>query len=506
MNQKIRKRIMSFCLGGLLLLLLLLASCDIGNKALEDDTTETTAGETTDAVTERMDKEPADMPHDEKLLIGGVNITSYRIVYGRSPLSRKCSSTGKTIGEDIGRFLQGDEADCEFDYQTAVRLRDLIKEYYGYDVEVVKDSETPDESRYEILVGYTDRRASTEAKNELTDQTEHFKVCSNPYSNSKKKTQYLVCGGSFGATWHAVDEIEAFLKENQNAVSTDLSDLKVEKGKYDFTVVACVGDSITRGSQALPQGVYGNANSLTAKFGDSATAIYFEQYMGYPATLQREMWKDAIVYNFGRGGSTMRNYGDSNYYGACEQFKKCLDISNSDIDFDIVIMMHGTNDIGYNGYIENWDDAGKADFGVELKNQIDKIKVGSPNAKFVVNNTPHAVSELKTPGGSMTSKRYTMLRDIELQAVKDLKTAGYDVYHYDMNRFTIENLGTGCSDDYNSEVNAHKDFYNIVNDSNAKDPLHPNYRGYGVIADGMVDLVNYLVNGTPSLKYMIDIG
>ena len=142
------------------MLLPLLASCDIGNKASEDDTTETTAGETTDAVTERMEKEPADMPHDEKLLIGGVNITSYRIVYGRSPLSRKCSSTGKTIGEDIGRFLQGDEADCEFDYQTAVRLRDLIKEYYGYDVEVVKDSEAPDESRYEILVGYTDRRAA----------------------------------------------------------------------------------------------------------------------------------------------------------------------------------------------------------------------------------------------------------------------------------------------------------------------------------------------------------
>ncbi len=499
-----KKYVFCRCLCVLFLLLPLFTSChgDGGADTNTEPNTTTTAEDTATSI--RYDLEPENMPHDEKLLICGVNITSYRIVYGRSPLTRRASNTGKTIGDDIDSLMQGTETACDFDFQTAIRLRDLIKQYYNYDVEVVNDSDAKHESRYEILVGYTDRYASLEAKKALKDSADRFKVEPNPYSTSKEMTQYLVCGGSYGATWHAVDEIEKFLKDNQNSTTTDLSTLKQDNGQYDFTVVACVGDSITRGSQAFPDGPYANSTGIAAKFGPIATPIYLEQYLSYPATMQRELWKDAIVYNFGRGASTARNYGNDQYYAGSEQFKKCLETSNSNIDFDIVFLMHGTNDSGMEGGAQSWSESSKANFKSEIKNQIDKIREGSPNASFVLNLVPHACNEVSS---SSERENKEAVRTIQKSLAKDLKDAGYQIRLFDMETFMIENLSSDgkCGSNQNDEWAAHEAYYNVKTDTGSRDPLHPNYRGYGMMAQGLIKVVDHLVNNAPATKYMISI-
>ena len=55
------------------------------------------------------------------------------------------------------------------------------------------------------------------------------------------------------------------------------------------------------------------------------------------------------------------------------------------------------------------------------------------------------------------------------------------------------------------ELKAHEDYYNIKTDTGTPDTTHPNYRGYGKIAEGMEDLLNYLFHEGDKPVYMIDL-
>ena len=71
----------------------------------------------------------------------------------------------------------------------------------------------------------------------------------------------------------------------------------------------------------------------------------------------------------------------------------------------------------------------------------------------------------------------------------------------------IENLSSDgkCGSNQNDEWAAHEAYYNVKTDTGSRDPLHPNYRGYGVMAQGLIKVVDHLVNNAPATKYMISI-
>lgn len=556
-----------------------------------------TTATTTPAATTAPEADPKDMPHDELLLLGGVNISSYKIVYGHSPVEDKLGSiSGGTVWEDLTEnsftydpetrekvhveYLLGENRECEFDYESALRLQALIKELYGYELPVVKDTDANAESRYEILVGNTNRQATlnmigrqyletpqnlyldefvcdfnvnrhvetVEKKDEAGEvmKDEEGNVITEQVVTYVKTTQYVICGGSYGATWHAIDQIENYLKnppvDTPQPVSDSDSDspapLVVDiknagdlSGAYDFKAVACLGDSITRGSQSVPDAnVFGTATGFAQSVAGSALSRYLELFLSYPANLQRMLWKDYLICNYGQGNCTMTDPkpdefpdGGPYYYNDFgsnnnTKFALCLSYSNrEDFEFDAVLIMLGTNDAGQHSGTHKWSSALKDEYMDEAKNLIKQIKEGSPNAKFVMMNAPHRCD------GDLALEKDTAMRKLQTATSQWLKNQGYDVYCYNMGLYTIENLsaeGACCqmpedADEMSEtelaaylkeqELAAHQDYYNILTDSGTPDTTHPNFRGYNKIAEGMVSLLDYLLGDGEAPKYMINL-
>lgn len=424
------------------------------------------------------------------LCINGVDVWYYRIVYAESELDKWIGSlTGLTVYEDIGEFLQGSEKNADFDYQTAMRLRDLIGEYCGILPEVVKDTATP-ESEYEILVGSTNR---TESKAASALGVDDF-IC------KAFGDKYAIAGGAYGSTWHAVDQWEAaFATAEGDLEMTALSDLS---GSYALFKVASCGDSITRGSQALPDGSFATSESIVKRFGGTATSIYFEQYLSYPAVLGRENWKDHVVYNFGHGGATMLDLNETSgwsyYYRGVQKYANCLAMSNDeDFAFDLVLIMLGTNDGSVTG---DWNEARRAEYLSEARTLLDEIKAGSPDATFVLMNVPHVCS--------VGSHVRPTVRAVQKETAQSLKDEGYNIYHYDMGSYMRDNLTSDLSlegIDNATEHAIHRDYYNLDNEAGTPDTLHPNYRGYGKIAEGVDKILAYLLENAEKPSYMIDL-
>ena len=483
---------------------------------------------------------------DDGFVVNGVSIENYVIVYAQSSIHKYYgSNTGKTLYEDLSNVVfynQTTGAPIEFgdallgarydyDEQTANRLQAAIKAEFGVELPVVCDADYA-ETPFEILVGETNR-AQTQSSIVSRLDPDDF-LC------RIDGQKIVVVGGAYGTTWHAVDEIEALFAEIDE---TDY-DLKLAgdlSGEYKLQKIATIGDSITRGSQSLPDNApyastYGAAGGAYTVFGSTATETYYRYYLSYPANLQRLMWQDAVIYNYGKGASTAGLYKRSNidnYFEQSVYWANCYDNSNDkDVDYDLVIFMHGTNDNGNAGGVSgksgayNWTDADKLYFQDAIQSMMDKILEGSPNAKFMINNVPHrfdtantlvsADGKNKTGGG--TSEHNTMaMKVIQKGVAQNLKDMGYDVYHFDMNLYTRENLvedGKTCSCagysdhtsagfDSTAEGEAHGYYYNFNTPYGYDEGTHPNFRGYNKMADGVYDAVQYVLNGAAATKYMI---
>ena len=431
--------------------------------------------------------------YGNKISLGGVDIWNYRIVYAQSEIDRKVGSlTGKTIRGDIGAFLQGENAACDFDYQTAMRLRDVIAAYSGILLDVIEDTESVQNNQYEILVGNTNR-AESNTSDVLSLGVDEF-IC------KASGTKYVVAGGAYGTTWHAVDSLENYLAE-ANGTETEIGNVDLS-GAYLLKKVACCGDSITRGSQALPDGDFATSASLTRQYGGAATNIYLEQYLSYPSVLGRENWKDCVVYNFGHGGATMLDLNETSgwsyYYRGVQKYANCLELSNSDnFAFDFVFIMLGTND---GSVLGDWNESRCAEYLAEARTILDEILVGSPDAAFILMNVPHVANG---DGGVRTT-----VREVQRETAQTLKNEGYNLYHYDMGMYTMENLTSDASKestDKATEHEIHKDYYNLVNEANNPDVLHPTYLGYGKIAEGVDTILEYLLGNGDKPAYMIDL-
>ena len=422
------------------------------------------------------------------MTIDGVDIGEYKIVYAHSPLEDSISNTGKTVGEDLAEYLQGENRAMDFDYQTAVRLQTLIKDKTGKTLELVKDTDEDKKGEREILVGVTNRDASIDGVDGLG---------MDEYVCKAVGTQYMVSGAYYGTTWHAVDSIEKLLNDEIKKGTTTL-DLSVSgkiSDSYKLKKVACVGDSITRGSQALPDNI--GPSEVTKSWGATATAIYFEQYLGYPCVMQRELWQEYVVLNFGEGGRTMTTTKENVRYRDCAKFTECLTYSNrDDVDFDLVLIMLGTNDAGLNGPMLHLSDSQRADFPVETKYLVDSIAQGSPDAQFVLMNAPHRCD------GNDPLAGFIDVRLIQASTVETLREQ-VNIVLYDMNSFTIENLTSDITKEGYSleiEMEIHQEYYNLR--FGATDKLHPSYLGYGKIAGGMIELADFFLGDGDMPEYL----
>ena len=427
----------------------------------------------------------------KKLILNGKPLASLRIVYGASPLTRSVGSqTGKTVGEDIGRFLQGENRACDFDLQSARRLAECVETLTG-EMPVLLSSLDTEIQDGDILVGNV-------GSVELPADERDYLCCVDDASR-----RLWVYGGSFGATWHAVCALCKVLECIPDG--GELSSVLPIEGRAPLRTVACLGDSITRGSQSLPDGNgFGTPDGLTASFGGAATSIYFEQYMSYPSNLQRALWKEYLVFNFGRGLATMRDLNPDPatgpfYYQRTPAYVKCKSYSDrSDFSFDAVLIMLGTNDSGRDGGAKTWGAEQRADYCNEARSLIASISAGSPEARFVLMTVPHNCDSHKI------SENNLVLRALQRECVKMLRQEGFDLSCYDMGAYSADHLGNGHGDTKEAEIEAHADFYNIRTETGKPDTTHPNYLGYATIAKGMEPLLRCLLEGAEAPGYLLD--
>lgn len=423
-------------------------------------------------------------PTQLNLTIDGKDIGEYKIVYAHSPLEQKISATGKTIGEDLAAYLLGENTAYDFDYQTAVRLQTLIKEKTGKTLELVKDTAGA-ASEYEILVGQTAGR----------DQTADLQVSMDfdTYKCELDGTRYVICGKEYGTTWHAVDEWEKLLTKTLDSGKTDLDMKAVGKLSGDYTMkkVACIGDSITRGSQA----VY--ASGADVKSWGSATVrdIYYEEYLAYPCVAQRNLWKDYIVHNLGEGGARMSH--GPNLWIDCEEYTECKSYSErGDFDYDLVLIMLGTNDASVSGS-SNWSALEKKQYTDAARNLMAKVKEGSPYAQFVMMNVPHRC-DCSTPLATDAAARVA-----QFETVQTLVGEGENVRLYDMERFTKEHLSDEPEKEGTAGVDPlklHEDYYNIKQGAN--DTTHFNNKGYYVVGMEMATVMEQILNKGEATEYL----
>lgn len=355
----------------------------------------------------------------ETLAIAGEDISKFTIVYA--------PSYSAEFLEEFEEFL-GD--DYEHNLKTANKLQKLIQDTFGVTLPVAKAGET--DAEYEILVGKSD---------------DGFK--DNEYAVRVEGKKLIVTGGSDGAVYHALD---AFKKAFAETTVADMAweDGFLLTGDAEMKRVACIGDSLTEGS-----------------IGGHVTPE-----LAYPAALQRFLWQDYNVYNYGLGGTSMIN-SSTNPYMSSKQYADCL---ASGMTYDVILVMLGTNDSKVIG--DTWTDAANDEFMSCAKTLFASLKEKSPSARFAYMNCPVKFTEAGYANEYMLP--------VQKEAAKMLASEGYDITHYDMRAYTTEVL---------------------TKENFPKDGLHPNYEGYYKIAEGALDLVYHLVDGdeNDAVKYLISL-
>ena len=212
------------------------------------------------------------------LTLGGVDISSYKIIYSENPLKAKYESSpyNKVVMQDT-----------EYDRQTAENLAVLIERYFGVSLPVLKDTDTST-STYEINVGNTNRGLKASVSSYLKGD--------KSYVIKESGGKLIICGASYGATWQAAEAfIEYCLSLGTDTVA--LSKNFVKSGEANMLIVGCIGDSLTKGSGSAQGNSQGN---IDTQYDSDRRNI-----ASYPAALQRIAWKQMVVYNYGLGSRTM---------------------------------------------------------------------------------------------------------------------------------------------------------------------------------------------------------
>lgn len=383
----------------LLMLLVCIVICAVACGDVESTTTATTTTEVT----------PLDSFASIKL--ADEDLSGYTIVYAQSDLADEAAANPTYYPV------------WDFNRLTAERLADLIFDVSGIRLPIALDVENAVGEK-EILIGETNR--------ELTDTLSLSKIKTVEYTVTVSGKTLVICGGRYGSTWHAIDYIEdTFTKALAagNADFTFASDLSY-KGKFQYVSIACIGDSITQGV-----GV------------DKSSHTYSEQ-------LERWLWKDAVVYNLGNSGKTMRDdLADS--YMKTTTWKKALSLAPS---IDVFTVMLGTNDSNRD---RSWTTADTTKFKTDCETMFSALKAKNNDVQFVIMNCPAYFGSAAFGSAKV--------RGIQSELVDEMNEKGYKTSFFDMYAVT-------------ASLRSHY-----------PDLLHPNADGHTVMAEKLAEEMAVIV-------------
>lgn len=318
-------------------------------------------------------------------------LTKYQIVYS-------------DIDHDELICLQnaGYDDDCDFNMYCAERLQEAIKNEFGIELPVRLDTSAK-ETEYEILIGKTNRKQTAALQlNSLKEQN---------YVIAENDGKLVVCGGSYGETWQAVGVLAQALKGDDAAITKNGVKQGFEKkGSVPLTTIACIGDSLTWGSQSIS-----------------------EVYLSYPAILQRTLWKNCIVKKYANPGKTMNNNVDYSAlvcgFTKTAEWTKCLTDAET---FDLALIMLGTNDsscinlqqTAERPWLENYEQ-GFTDSFLQMLSAISEVNDG---VKFTLMNCPRVYANGYNTGEICRYQENSVNKAVE---------QGYDVDLYDMASATM---------------------------------------------------------------------
>ena len=360
-----------------------------------------------------------------KLTISGNDISLYSIVYARSDYS----------SEEIAHIY------TEYDFYrlTAEDIQARIYDLTGVTLPTSRDSDTK-KGKYEILVGPTNRTESsvyTDALGvyEYINRVKNAKLTIGGGYNSTPLVNGLKKSYSWASTYHAFEYVARYVYKQMinGAKEIDLEEGFTQSGTVELTTVACIGDSITEG------------------FASSNWDV-----CSYPAAMQRVLWKDYVVLNYGASARTMRSdlydhYVNTDYYKAAVEHAE---------NFDIALIMLGTNDSDRDSSFDFNDDKvyndSALDIAFALSNKRDMLE-------FVIMNCPAYY------GNGTSGSEHVRALQSQLPAL--FEENGYICHFFDMHAFTDEAL-----------TSAH-----------FPDSLHPDDVGYHLMGVKLAEVISELV-------------
>ena len=336
------------------------------------------------------------------LTIGGRPLSDFSIVYAESGIPKPSQFAIK----------RGQES--EFNKITAERLRQELEQRTGVRLSVRSDASPTQEC--EILVGGAKREAVDALVVEGTDR----------YTVAMSGDSLCFLGGAYGTTYHSVDRFLDYL-DGQDGDWEIPADFWLE-GEHHLTVVGCIGDSITFGVGTT----------------DAANA--------YPAALNRILWRDCVVVNYGVGGMTMRGDTWASYL-QCVKYTEALQDCPG---VDVFTIMLGTNDSRpdiVESYGVDWEQFEKG-----FTDLLSSLQEKNANVRFILMNCPVYY------GDSTYAADYILEWQERLY---ETYRETYALSFYDMRAFSEANMPETCFGDL----------------------LHPNDAGYAIMAQGVADML-----------------
>ena len=412
-----------------ILMLLLLVAC---NPASTGNNEVTTGGATTTESTTAGTPDADNTP--KKLLINGVDISNYKIVYPENPMAATYKKYPDLVTQDT-----------EYDKQTAEALALKIKDIFGVELQVVKDTDVP-AGTYEISVGETNREADKGSFSKLTgDKAYVVKLMKNG--------NLFLRGATFTATWKSVDEFIDNVMLSEGSEINLPADYMIS-GTANMLVVGCVGDSLTYGAEP--------SNS-----GSTVAAADRQSIVPYPMVLQRIEWKNMVVYNYGHSGRTMienfmvPNEGSRSYIDS-SAYKRAMENAKN---IDLMLIMLGTNDgnetrATQSNYVVS-STAFETKFIASCKNLVDNFRSKNADMNVVLLNAPNIYSD------AYINNLNNYIRPYQKKAADQLGLTLLDMYTYTK----------------------------TIRPNYFPDKVHPKNEGYVKYAEGISTLLKSVVEG-----------
>lgn len=414
------KRILCALLACLLLTAPVLTGCNSGEGSENTTPAATTTADPQNQETPE-EPDPKDAKYDS-ITLAGVALSEYQIVYEPDAYLDVMSQYADSFAADV---------DTHYAKIMAEELAADLKNMTGIDVPVVASDAA--EKDYEILIGRTGHTSAESNRVNKEIDADIYKI------TFLEPGKLWLCGGSPAAMYDTLNVLytEFF---NQGTKDVVIPDTYYAQAEADVINVSCIGDSITDG--------YGCSNAT---------------YCAWPAVLQRILWKDYAVTNFGVSGTTMRT-DHKDAYVDCGKYQPMIEAAP---DADITIIMLGTND---SDRFKSWGDDDTEKYTSDYAAFLDSLTELNPNTKFIMMNCPEYY------GGTGKDGEFGSDRMVQIQ--KDLfetfKEEGRAVSFFDMHTFTAEDMGSAMF----------------------PDKLHPGDQGYSVMGQRMSEMLLAFVNGT----------